>query len=129
LAGPRGGRRPLEVFAPREGIERVRLLPRASLPWADYASLREAALDRDLSLARGYADLFEGLAVGLRYAAALAETPERDVDGEVLVAALALGEHYVAGAGAGLPAFTLPADQHERGPRMADLDMTLESIC
>jgi hypothetical protein len=250
-----GWRRPLAVFAPREGIERVRLLPRVSLPWTDFAALREAALDaiadrrqpllarlavvgslvakaveerrlppslpvltarnflafrgfleariaaaepealaafaasvlplfgpglgltagqvpdlldalagdwrahfrsrlvgaerslwpafeafvgarvqatpldRDLSLARGYAELFEGLAVGLRYAAALAEVMDRDVDGEVLVAALALGEHYVAGAGAALPSFTLPTDQHERGPRMADLDMTMESIC
>ena len=86
-------------------------------------------LDRDQSLARAWSELFEGFALGLRYAMAMAETAQADVTPAQLVAALALGEFFVATAAQPLPAFELPRDVHERGPRMADLDMTLESVC
>lgn len=86
-------------------------------------------LDRDQSIARGFAEFFEGLAVGLRYAAALCALGSKAADARILVAALALGEHFVAAAAEPLPSFESPRDVHERGPRMADLDMTLESIC
>ena len=86
-------------------------------------------LDRDQSIARGYAEFFEGFAIGLRYAAALCAIRSKAADARTLVAALALGEHFVAAAAEPLPSFEAPRDVHERGPRMADLDMTLESIC
>jgi hypothetical protein len=86
-------------------------------------------LDRDQSLARAYVEFFEGFAIGLRYAAAIAEVRQTPVDPDIMMAALALGEFHVAAAQQPLPAFELPRDVHERGPRMADLDMTLESVC
>lgn len=93
------------------------------------ARLFATPLDRDLSIARGYSELFEGFAVALRFAAALGEVRQAPVDENGIAAALALGEHLVASEGAPLPAFELPRDLHDKGPRMADLDMTLESIC
>lgn len=86
-------------------------------------------LCRDQSIARATAELIDGFAHGLRFAAALAEIADRPVDPPLVVAALSLGEHHVAHAGAPLPPFTLPEGGRERGPRMADLDMTLASIC
>ena len=86
-------------------------------------------LDRDQSLARGHTELVEGVAVGLRYLAALTETLDCDADPLLAVTALALGEHCVFAAAEPLPAFEVPRDAHDRGPRMADLDLTLESLC
>ena len=93
------------------------------------ARLFAIPLDRDQSIARGYAEFFEGFAVALRYAAAFGEVRQQRINARMIVAALALGEHLVATAGQTLPGFEMPRDVHERGPRMADLDMTLESIC
>ena len=87
------------------------------------------ALARDQTIARATAELIDGFAQGLRFAAALAEITDRSVDPTLVVAALTLGEHHVAHAATPLPAFALPEGGHERGPRMADLDMTLGSIC
>jgi len=86
-------------------------------------------LDRDQSLARGYTEFFEAFAVGLRIAAAMGEVRQALVDVDIAVAALAIAEHMVSAAAEPLPVFEMPRDSHERGPRMADLDMTLESIC
>jgi hypothetical protein len=91
--------------------------------------LHALPLDRDQSLARAWSELFEAFALGLRYAMAMGETCRADVTPAQLVASFALGEFLVATSGAALPAFELPRDVHERGPRMADLDMTLESVC
>ncbi len=88
-----------------------------------------APLDRDQSLARGYAEFLEGFAVGLRYAAALAHVRGRQVDAALMLAALALGEFYVSYRQEDLPLFVPPSSSHDRGPRMADLDMTLASVC
>ncbi len=86
-------------------------------------------LDRDQSLARAYVEFFEAFALGLRFAAAIGHVRQLPVDAATVVASLALGEFFVAAAQQPLPAFELPRDVHERGPRMADLDMTLESVC
>lgn len=91
--------------------------------------LHAIPLDRDQSLARGYAEFFEGFATGLRFAAAMGQVRQTIVDPATVIAALAMGEYYVAAAQQPLPTFELPRDVHERGPRMADLDMTLESVC
>ncbi len=88
-----------------------------------------APLDRFRTVIRGHVELLEGFATGLRYAAAFGALQGAPLTGEQIVAALALGEHAVAQAGAALPGFALPKSSHDRGPRMADLDMTLESIC
>ncbi|MEY3014545.1 MAG: hypothetical protein RIT45_3280 [Pseudomonadota bacterium] len=84
---------------------------------------------RDRTLQRGWAELFESIAVGLRYCAAIGAAQGTPIDAEQAAAGFALGEHAVAWSEGGLPAFVLPAASHDRGPRMADLDMTLESIC
>ncbi|MSP92671.1 MAG: hypothetical protein EXR79_12850 [Myxococcales bacterium] len=86
-------------------------------------------IDRDQSLVRGHTELLEGFAVGLRYLAALGETLDCDADALLAVTALALGEHFVLDTALPLPAFEVPRDAHDRGPRMADLDLTLESLC
>jgi hypothetical protein len=86
-------------------------------------------LDRDQSLARGHAELIEGLATGIRLLAALCEVRQEAPDPLLAVTALALGEHLVVARQDGLPVFELPRDAHEPGPRMADLDLTLESLC
>lgn len=93
------------------------------------ARLFSIPVDRDQSLARGYTEFFEGFAVGLRLAAAMGEVLQQVVDVDVAVAALAIGEHAVSAASEPLPMFEMPRDASGRGPRMADLDMTLESIC
>jgi hypothetical protein len=94
-------------------------------------------VDRDLSVRRAFAELLEALAGGLRLAAALAtlDGPRRE-DGQPtlvspvgVVAALALAEHHVATGGQALPVWTPPRPGRERGPRMADLDLTLASLC
>ncbi len=84
---------------------------------------------RDQSMDRATAELVESFALGLRFAAVLAELGDREVDATMVVAALSLGEHHVAHSAAPLPAFKLPEASHQRGPRMADLDMTLAAIC
>jgi hypothetical protein len=86
-------------------------------------------LGRDQTLQRGYAEVLESVALGLRWSAALAEVEGAPVTAEQLVAGLSLAEALVATSAAPLPAFSRPADSHERGPRMIDLDMTWESIC
>lgn len=95
-----------------------------------YLGARLAALpfDRDLSISRGYAEFFEGFAMGLRYAAALGEVSQRRLTSLELITALSLGETFVASSGQALPPFESPKELHERGPRMADLDMTFECI-
>ena len=85
--------------------------------------------DRDISLARAWAELWAGAAAGIRTAAALGELRQRPLDAPTLTAALALGEHFVAAVAAPLPPFEPARDLHDRGPRLADLDMSLESIC
>mgnify|MGYP007096640510 CR=1 FL=1 len=91
--------------------------------------LLSTPLARDVTLQRGWAELFEGFAIGLRFAAAIGAAQSGPVSLEQIAAALALGEHTVAFADEALPAFAVPAESHDRGPRMADLDMTLEAIC
>ncbi len=86
-------------------------------------------IDRDTTLQRAWAELFEAWALSLRYAAAIAEVLDEAVNPTIMVAALALAEHFVSTSAQPLPSFSVPGDLHERGPRMADLDMTLESIC
>lgn len=84
---------------------------------------------RDRTLQRGWAELFEAIALGLRFAAAVGAAQQAPIDALQAATAFALGEHTVAWSEQGLPAFALPSASHDRGPRMADLDMTLESIC
>ncbi len=84
---------------------------------------------RDRSLDRALAELVDSFAQGLRFAAVLAEIGDRPVDATLVMSALALGEHHVTHSATPLPAFTLPDASHQRGPRMADLDMTLAAIC
>lgn len=86
-------------------------------------------LARDVSLTRGSAELFEGFAAGLRYAAAVGAVQRGPLSPAQMVAALALGEHFVSWSASPLPTYALPPESHDRGPRMADLDMTLASIC
>ncbi|MCO4762578.1 MAG: hypothetical protein KC502_13790 [Myxococcales bacterium] len=93
------------------------------------ARLFHVPLDRHLTIVRGYVEFFEGFAMGLRYAAAFGAIQGAPLTALQMVAALALGEHAVAAQGLALPAFALPRASHDRGPHMADLDMTLESIC
>lgn len=66
--------------------------------------------------------------MGLRYAAALGEVSQRRLTSLELITALSLGETFVASSGQALPPFESPKELHERGPRMADLDMTFECI-
>lgn len=84
---------------------------------------------RDVSLARAWAELFEGLAAGLRYLAGLCDALDTDATAELAVAAMAMGEHYVCHTSKKLTTFSLPPAGHGRAPRMADVDMTLASIC
>ncbi|HAN30422.1 MAG TPA: hypothetical protein DCQ06_02380 [Myxococcales bacterium] len=93
------------------------------------ARLFNGPLLRYRTLVRGYVEVLEGFAVGLRYAAAIGGLQQRPVSPEQMVAALAMGEQVAAHGGQALPSFALPKLSHDRGPRMADLDMTLESIC
>ena len=86
-------------------------------------------LDRDQSLYRGYAEFFESFAIGLRYVAAISEVLQRRVEPGVLMAAMMLGEHQVRHAKVPISSYAPPSESHIRGPRMADLDMTFESIC
>ncbi len=88
-----------------------------------------APIVRDLTLTRAWAEIGEALALGLRFAAAIGEAQRAPVSLEQAAAALALGEHAVAWSNLALPSFELPGASHDRGPRMVDLDMTLESIC
>ncbi len=116
-------REPLRLWvAPAERV--------ASMALEAYLALRYFAipLDRDQSLERGHAELQEGIALGLRIAAALGRTLEQALEPVQLLACLALAEALVADAGKPLPIFERPQDSHDRGPRMADLDMTLESL-
>ncbi len=85
--------------------------------------------DRDVSLARAWAELLETVAVALRCAAALGELRRAPLTPPQLLAALALAEAFVATQDAPLPAFEQPRDLHDRGPRMADLDLSLDAIC
>ena len=85
--------------------------------------------DRDQSLARAWAELLESVAVAIRFAAALAELRQSPVTPELWLAALTLGEHFIAAEDQPLAVFELQRDLHERGPRMADLDMSLDAIC
>lgn len=93
------------------------------------ARLLALPFDRDVSLARAWAELLESAAVAIRFAGALGELRQEATSGPTLLAALALAEHCVATAELPLPPFELPRDLHDRGPRMADLDMSLEAIC
>ena len=85
--------------------------------------------DRDVSLARAWTELLESAALAIRYAAALGELRHSRTSPATLLAALTLAEHLVATAEQPLPPFEQPRDVHDRGPRMADLDMSLEAIC
>lgn len=86
-------------------------------------------LDRDHSLQRAYAELFEGFAVGIRLASALGRARNAASTPASLVACLALAEAWIADSGEALPVWQRPEESHDRGPRMVDVDMTLESIC
>ena len=85
--------------------------------------------DRDVSLARAWTELLESVAVALRYLAALGEMRQSPLTPELALVALTLGEHFVALQDTALPPFEQSREVHDRGPRMADLDMSLESIC
>lgn len=85
--------------------------------------------DRDVTLARAWAELLESTALAIRYAAALAVVRQAPTDTQTLAAALALAEHFVATSEQPLVVFAPQRDVHDRGPRMADLDLSLESIC
>lgn len=102
----------------------------SSLALQAYFALRLFATphERDQSLQRGHAELQEATALGLRLAAALGQVLQQPLRPVQLVACLALAEAHVADAAKALPIFARPADSHDRGPRMADLDMTLESL-
>ncbi|GEM_PF-2849507 len=97
----------------------------------NYLGARVFALPvvRDVSLARAYAEFYEAFAVGLRYLAALCELHGRDADAGLAVASMALGEHFVNSSKQKLAAFVPPPPSHDRAPRVADVDMTLASIC
>lgn len=102
----------------------------AARPLEAYFALRLFAtpLERDQSLQRGHAELQEGTALGLRLAAAVGQVLQQPLRPVQLLACLALAEAHVVDAAKGLPIFERPVDSHDRGPRMADLDMTLESL-
>ncbi len=85
-------------------------------------------LDKDTTLRRGHAELVEGFALGLRLALAWAQAAQTPVTPAVLLAAWALGEAVVADGGKAVPVFTRPQADHDKAPRMADLDMTLAGI-
>ncbi len=85
-------------------------------------------LQRDVSLLRGWAELGEKLAFGLRFAAAIGAAQGAPLDALQMTTALALGEAAVATLEPRLPLLQLPTGAHERAPRMVDLDMTLASI-
>lgn len=85
-------------------------------------------LDRDQSVRRGYAELIEGFALGLRLALAMAECGQKPVNPATLIGCWALGEAVLAAAAKPVPAFVRDAGDHDRAPRMADLDMTLAGI-
>lgn len=85
-------------------------------------------LDRDQTLQRGYAELVEGLAFGLRLALAVAEVQAAPIKPAQLVAAWALGESVLAAGGKPLPAFRRATADHDRVIRTADIDMTLGGI-
>ena len=99
--------------------------------WETHLGVRLLALpfDRDVSLARAWAELLESIAVAIRYAAALAELRQTPVTQETLLAALTLAEHFVATAEQPLRLFEPQRAIHDRGPRMADLDVSLQAIC
>ena len=99
--------------------------------WESWLGARLLALpfDRDVSLARAWAELLETAALAIRYAAALAELRQTGPSPAAMLAALTLAEHCVATAELPLPPFEQARDLHDRGPRMADLDMSLEAIC
>lgn len=93
------------------------------------ARLFATPIQRDVSLSRAWAEMFEGLAVGLRYLAALTAATDSQATPAMTISALAMGEHYVVSAAQKLPSFSLPPPSHGPSPKMADLDMTLASIC
>lgn len=96
-----------------------------------YLALRVFAMpfDRDQTVQRAYAELFEAVVAGMRLAAAVGHVRGEPATPATLVASLALAEAWVADAGEALPMFQRPAESHDRGPKMADIDMTFESIC
>ncbi len=96
-----------------------------------YLALRVFAmpLDRDQTLQRAYAELIETVVAAMRLAAAVGQVRQSPVTPAMLVASLALAEAWIADAGQGLPTFQRPSETHDRGPKMADIDMTFESIC
>lgn len=99
--------------------------------WQAWLGVRLLALpvDRDVSLARGWAELLETVAVALRYLAAWGEVRQAPVDRAVVAVALALAEALVASENKPLPPFVASREAHDRGPRMADLDLSVEAIC
>ncbi|MBM4342280.1 MAG: hypothetical protein FJ100_02760 [Deltaproteobacteria bacterium] len=85
-------------------------------------------LDKDTTLRRGHAELVEGFAIGMRLALAWAHAAQTLVTPAVLLAAWSLGEAMVADAGKPVPAFARKQGDHDRAPRMADVDMTLAGL-
>ncbi len=85
-------------------------------------------LDKDTTLRRGHAELVEGFAYGLRLALAWAQVAQTAITPATLLAAWALGEALVADGGKAVPVFARAQGDHDKAPRMADLDMTLAGI-
>ncbi len=85
-------------------------------------------LDRDQSVQRGYAELFESFAQALRLVVALAEVKQSPVAPWQLTACWALCEALLADGGKPVPAFVRPTDAHGRTPHISDMDMTLGGI-
>jgi len=85
-------------------------------------------LDRDQTVERGYAELFESFAQAVRLVVALAEVKRAPVAVWQLIACWALCEAHVADGAKGVAAFARPADAHARAPHLAELDLTLGGL-
>lgn len=85
-------------------------------------------LARALTLQRCASAWLEGWAVGLRWLAALSHATKTPPTTEQWLAALAAADTAVAVAAQPLPAVTLPEPTHQRGPKMADLDLSFASL-
>lgn len=83
---------------------------------------------RGLTLQRCLAGWIEALAVGLRWMAALWHWRQAMPDTAQWVAVLAAADAAVAAAAAPLPQLAAPQPTHDRGPRMADLDLSFASL-
>ena len=85
-------------------------------------------LDRDQTIQRGYAELFESFAHALRLVVALAEVRQSPVAPWQLTACWGLCEALLADLAKPLVVFARQPDGHVRAPPISEMDMTLGGI-